>query len=164
MKTLKQLIKSKNFDWVNSNIIEDNFPLQTIRSSDYKLFHFDRYISSDNVIKEMEKEGYTPVNIYELLSWKDWNNEYLILSLGSSCEVDGSVRVPCLDGVGSKRRLSLHWRLVDWDALCRFLGVRTLSLTEKSVLGNFDSVSLESRVTALEEWQTKVEAWAQRTL
>ena len=52
--TLVSVIKSLKFDWMNDDI-EKHFTYEKPRSSDYKLFHFDRLIESDEVVKEMER-------------------------------------------------------------------------------------------------------------
>ncbi len=45
--SLKELIRKGGFGYVNPGITPENFPPQEI-SSDYRIFHFDRYISSDD--------------------------------------------------------------------------------------------------------------------
>jgi hypothetical protein len=140
MKSLKKLIESKKFDWVNSNITEDLFPLVKRKHKGYKLFHFDRYISSEAVIREMEKEGYMPANTLELLEWKDWNDKDWVVALGSVGGVYGSRFVPGLDGGDSLRGLRLdHWG-GGWLSRCRFLGVRncTSALEPKPLEKPFD--------------------------
>lgn len=133
MKTLKlsQLIQDRKFDWVNSDITDDLFKLPKKLRTDFKIFHFDKYISSENAILEMKKVGYEPANIYELLSWKDWNNTDLVVALGSVGEVGGSRYVPYLSRSDSGRSLGLYWFGGDWRAYCRFLGVRSLSSESK---------------------------------
>lgn len=131
-QSLEDLIKKGKFTYVNSSITKENFPQEEIRSEKYKLFHFDRSISSEDAISEMTKEGYSPANIYELLSWTEWNDKDWVVGLGSVAEVVGSRRVPYLDRDGSERSLFLTWRDIGWDADCRFLAVRTSSLETKS--------------------------------
>lgn len=126
--SLESLIKSHNFSFVNSNITPENFPEEEIRSSEYKLFHFNRFISSEDAIKEIEKEGYSPANIYELLSWPDWNGTDLVIGLGSSCVVGGDRRVPGLGAWDSGRGLCLRWFEDDWRDSFRFLAVRNLGI------------------------------------
>ena len=52
---LQKLIDNHKFNYTNSNITEDNFPIQQISKGEYKLFHFDKNISSKDAIKEMKK-------------------------------------------------------------------------------------------------------------
>lgn len=132
IKTFKGL--TKRFDYVNSDI-EPNFTIEEPRSREYKLYHFDRYISSEDAVKEMGKDGYAPATLGELLSWKDWNESDWVVALGSVAEVSGDRRVPCLGGSGSGRGLRLSWWGRGWDRYGRFLAVRTESLgTQESPL------------------------------
>ncbi len=146
MKTLSQLIEEKKFDWVNSDI-EKNFTATEVpKDTEYKLFHFDRRILSEDAVKEIEKEGWRPANISELLSWKDWKDEWVI-ALSSVARVGGYRGVPYLGGFDSRRDLNLYWFGDGWFSDYRFLAVRnsvsqTLELTLKS---------LESRIEKLEE-------------
>lgn len=131
---LEELIKSKKFDYVNPDITSKLFPAPKSVGTDFKLFHFNRYISSEDAIKEMEKEGYRAANVYELPSWDGWNDKDLVVALGSVGKVDGSRRVPDLDRHASKRGLDLHWWDGDWGAGYRFLGTAVTSVP--STLGN----------------------------
>ncbi len=146
-KSLEQLIKSGKFTYVNSHITPENFPEEEIRSTEYKIFHFpSRIISSKDVIKEMEKEGYSPTNIYELLSWPEWNGKDWVVGLGSSCVVGGGRNVPYLDGWGSERDLGLGWFERGWGDDYRFLAVRNSGAkdlgSKKEALGPSEPLSL----------------------
>lgn len=127
---LSKLIADRKFDYVSPVIEKAEWNTKEI-GSDYKLFHFDRHISSEDAIKEMEKEGYRAANIHELLLWGDWNDSDLVIALGSVTEVRGGRYVPGLGRGGSERRLHLYWLEVGWSAYCRFLGVKTGSKIEK---------------------------------
>lgn len=146
-KTLESLIKSKKFEYVNPNITTENFPPEPIRSSEYKIFHFNRYISTEDAVKEMKKEDWLPANIYELLRWADWNEKDYVVAPGSVCEVSGDRYVAYLDRDGSGRDLRLGWFVDDWRDSCRFLAVRNSALSpsvpESSALESFDLSSLE---------------------
>lgn len=123
---LQQLIDSLKFNWVNPSIIADNFPPQPIRGTDFKVFKFEEYISSEDAIKRIEAEGYKPANIYELLTWaKDsWTGSDLVVGLGQRSSDGG---VACL-GDWSDRDFSLGGVDDDWDGDCQFLGVRESKL------------------------------------
>lgn len=124
---LKQLIDSLNLKYVNPDITEENFPIQPIRGEDFKIFKFNRYISSENAIKEMDKEGYKAVNVYELLTWaKAWNGKDWVVALGQKPSDGG---VPYLSGWHG-RRFYLHRFGRGWHGHYQFLGVR------ESKLGN----------------------------
>lgn len=149
MKTipkLSELIQEKKFDYVNPNITDTLFEIPKEISSDYKLYYFGRYISSENIVIEMKKDGYRPANVWELLKWKDWDNKDWVIALGSVGEVYGCRHVPYLGGFGSRCYLDLAW----WGSGCsssgRFLAVRNSSLnsldSQSSKLSNLDTLTL----------------------
>ena len=130
MTVLQCLIKAGKYDYVNPNITEKNFPVPEnyVLGSDPKIFHFSRNVSSEDVVKEMDKEGYEPAMIWDLLDFGAKNPEeqrkFPIVGLGSVGEVGGHRYVPYLDGDNSERDLDLCWWGHGWDAFYRFLGVR----------------------------------------
>ena len=74
--------------------------------SEVEIFHFGKKMTSEEVIAELDKKGYEPASIYELLEYaeKDWNGKDLVVALGSVWrDLRGHRRVPDLDG-GSGRR------------------------------------------------------------
>lgn len=127
---LADLIKDCKFDWVNDNITEKHFLI--IKHSngevEMKLFHFNRTISSDQAIQEMDKEGYRPAELPELLAYAknnpDEQRKYPIVILGSVWRRFGDRRVPYLYSDSDKRDLNLYWYDNDWDSYYRFLAVR----------------------------------------
>lgn len=129
--SLSERIKRGKYDWVNSDINEKNFP-ETVSAdyeSEYKLFHFNRSISSEDAIKEMEKEGYRPGNISELLALgevkPELQREFPIVELGLLwLNPFGGRSVAVLRCDGDRRELGLDWFGCDWSARFRFLGVR----------------------------------------
>jgi len=122
--SLKSLIKKGNFQYVNSDITPENFPAPKTLREDYKLYHFNEYISSEDAIKKMEKDGYSAANVYELLSWKEWNGTDWVVALGSVAQVRGSRIVAYLDWDDSSRELFLFGFDGVWNDRCRFLAVR----------------------------------------
>lgn len=129
--SLEDRIARGKYDRVNSDIMEKNFPIDIPAdySVEHKLFHFDRNISSQYAIKEMEKEGFRPAKIAELLTfgeqYPETQRQFSIVALGSVWrDLDGSRHVPVLYSYGSPRKLDLHWFENDWYANYRFLAVR----------------------------------------
>jgi hypothetical protein len=129
--TLTDRIARGRYDWVNSDITEEHFPTSVPADYDveYKLFHFNHTISSDDAIKEMEKEGFRPGTLVELLALGETNPElqkqFPIVALGSTWQSPRGHRyVPCLYWGGSGRGLGLRWFGIDWVDVCRFLAVR----------------------------------------
>ena len=123
---LSALIKSTKFDWTNSDIKDSLFETPKEISSNYKLFNFEKYISSEDAVKEMKQQGYRPAHAWELINYakKGWNGTDWVVGLGSVGEVGGDRSVPCLNGIDSGRSLSLDWWDSGWDAYYRFLAVK----------------------------------------
>lgn len=142
---LNKLIEDSKFDYVNSNIKDGFFSTPDDIWDDYKLYHFDRYISSENAIKEMNKDGYIPANAWELLLWKDWNEKDWVVALGSVGKVGGGRGVPCLGEGGSLRGLDLGWWDLGWDPGYRFLAVRNLSSDTQTSEKPLDTLTLGSK-------------------
>lgn len=133
-KNLKEMIAAGKYDRTNSDITEKHFPLPTelngkkVESSS-KLFHFNRSISSKDAISEMDKVGYRPATLAELLalgeSQPDLQRQFPIIALGSVWHhASGRRVVPGLDVDGIGRKLDLYWFDGDWGAHYRFLAVR----------------------------------------
>lgn len=157
LKSFKEL--TKKFTYVNSDI-ESNFPLEAPRSEEYKLYHFDSYITSEEAIAEMQKDGYEAATLSELLSWKDWNESDTVIALGSVAGILGRRSVPGLWEDRSGRYLDLRWFDDGWYGHYRFLAVRQVSKTQNSeksseTLGKLDPSAVEldheARIAALEE-------------
>ena len=133
-KTVEQAVTDGNYDWKNGFINAKNFPVfpemvgkKAEVSS--KLFHFNRDISSEDAIYEMDKAGYRPATLMELLVlgflFPELQRQFPIVALGSIWRDANSNRhVPYLYVYGHKRKLYLYWFALDWDARYRFLGVR----------------------------------------
>lgn len=131
MTALQRLIAIGKYDLVNPNITDKNFlvPENFVLGTDPKIFHFNRSIKSEDVIKEMDKEGYCSAMIWDLLDYGAKNPEeqrdFPIVGLGSvGGVISGGRSVPYLYGGGSERSLLLSFWDGDWGEECCFLGVR----------------------------------------
>lgn len=131
MTALQRLISVGKYYRVNPVITDKNFlvPENFVLGTDPKIFHFNRGITSEDVVKEMDKEGYCPAMIWDLLDYGAKNPEeqrdFPIVGLGSVGGVSSGGRsVPYLCGGGSERSLLLSLWDGDWGDDCRFLGVR----------------------------------------
>jgi hypothetical protein len=130
-KTVVKLVKEGKFDWSNDYISSKNFPKlaegrKTLRET--VIFHFGKSISSKQVIVEMDKAGYRPATIWELLGLAlkepDLQRKFSIIALGSTCYFDDLYHVAFLyERSGGCRELSLCHFGNDWGADNRFLGV-----------------------------------------
>lgn len=128
-KSIADLVKAGNYDYANSDITDNHFERSTVKKTVvYKLFHFDRVITSEDAIKEMEKEGYQPAKAYELLSLGEKQPElqrkFPIIALGSVwVDPNGHRYVVYLISHGSKREAHLDAFDYKWYGPCRFLAV-----------------------------------------
>lgn len=133
-KTVEQAIIDGNYDWKNSDITSKNFPISPEMvgkkmEAQTKLFHFNRDISSEDVISEMDKAGYRPATLMELLVlgilFPELQRQFPVVALGSVWRDAHAYRhVPFLGVSDSERALYLGWFASGWGARFRFLGVR----------------------------------------
>lgn len=132
-RSLAEMIKTGNYDRVDSNIEAKNFPLKGKDKHELEavLFHFDRNIGSNEAIAEMDKQGFRPARIEELLAlcekYLELQKEFPfpIVALGSVWQDSHcNSRVAYLFWVSSKRGLDLRSILIRWDSYYRFLAFR----------------------------------------
>lgn len=128
---LAALIKRGNFDYVASSITAEHFPDSSANpmavEANFKVYHFDRPISSEGIIKEMEKDGYRPVNLRELLAYcqNGWDGTDWVVALGQTWRDGyGDRGAPYAWGGWGGRKLCLFWCDEVWFPFCRFLAVR----------------------------------------
>jgi len=133
-KSLEEMIEVGKYDNVNSDITSDHFPVTGTgqKEKEITLFHFNRSIFSNDAIAEMEKAGYHPALVEELLSlgaaYKELQKQFPIVALGSVWRYpDGSRHVPSLFWNGDERRLDLHCFESGWFVDWRFAAVRNAS-------------------------------------
>ncbi len=133
-QSLEQMIVAGHYDWSNSDITPGCFPITSEAGEyEYKLFHFDRDIESDEAERLIEEAG---------SGWENAKNEHLlafgskfpeeqrkfpIVELGSVALVNGYRYVSYLDRYDSYRGLGLSRRDGWWYRYCRFLAVRKVS-------------------------------------
>jgi hypothetical protein len=123
-------IKAGKYDWTNDNITDKNFP--TSRTGQHevemKLFHFNRDMTSEQVIEELKKQGYRPAELHELLvlgeKYPDLQRQFPIIALGSVWQDWDDRFVPCLCRRGDERFLIPGYFNSRWDGRCRFAAVR----------------------------------------
>lgn len=118
------------YDRVSKDITEKNFP--TTQSgkaeTEIRLVYFGKFMSTDTVLAEMEKQNLRPATIQELLAigenYPELQRESPIVALGSVwVRPYGGRYVPYLGGSGGGRRLDLDWDEGDWHGRCRFAAV-----------------------------------------
>lgn len=130
-KMVEELTIEGKYNWSNSYITSENFPRPedgTKAEKNIVLFHFEKEMTSEQVIAEMEKEGYRPATTHELLALgiaePKLQSEFPIIALGSVCVLCGGGRVALLNGCVSKRGLDLDGFDCDWGDCRRFAGAK----------------------------------------
>ncbi|MFA5644582.1 MAG: hypothetical protein WC928_03610 [Patescibacteria group bacterium] len=131
-RTLQEMINAGNYGWSNKEITAKNFPISPEMTGkkvevSAKLFHFNRDSNNETSIFEMDKDGYRPATLAELLvlgeTQPDLQSQFPIIALGSILhDVDGGRSVPCLRVVNYKREVDLCLCL-GWGGYYRFLAV-----------------------------------------
>lgn len=98
--SLADMIRTGRYDWVNPNITEKNFPVKGkgIKEVVIELTRFNRLISSDDALSELEKRGLRPATIEEFLAF---GAAYPEVQQGSQTVTLGSV-----------------WRAPGWCSRC----------------------------------------------
>ena len=126
-ESVEDAVKAGHYDWVDQNINSHNFSTtqKGSRRVEMKLIHFGRAISSQEALKEIDRMGYRPAELHEILAfgreYPEVQRKFPIIGLASVWrDVRDDARVPYLDRNGSKRNLNLNWLENDWNEICRF--------------------------------------------
>jgi len=128
---VEEAVKLGNYDWVLSDITQENFPTQKKGKTELvvELIRFDHCISTDQALKELDRMGYRPAELMELLAfgekYPEVQREFSIAALGSVWQnPDGDRRVPFFCSYASKHGLNLFLIENDWGGGWRFAAVR----------------------------------------
>lgn len=129
--SVEELVRRGRYDWSDSDITSKHFPTQRAGKAEVaiELIHFDRDIDSDEALRKLDRMGFRPAELHELLAfgarYPDVQREFPIIALGSVWRGPlGFRHVPCLYGDGSERGLNLGWFGLGWGGHCRFAAVR----------------------------------------
>jgi len=130
-RSVEKGVKAGRYDWANSDITSRNFPTERKGTAEVvvELIHFNRNISTDEALRELDKAGMRPAELHELLAfgkkYPEVQREFPIVALGSVWQYrDGFRVVPFLYRDGSGRDLGLDWVVGGWSGICRFAAVR----------------------------------------
>ncbi|HEY7829401.1 MAG TPA: hypothetical protein VIC06_02405 [Solirubrobacteraceae bacterium] len=130
VRSLAELVAAGNYDYVNPNITEENFPMVASEVVvQVALVHLDNIVESDDVLGELEQMGLRPGTMRELAHFGEQypkvQRQFPVAALGSVWTApNGSRRVGYLwEGIVS-RKLSLGWYDLRWRASYRFLAFR----------------------------------------
>ncbi|MDD4994971.1 MAG: hypothetical protein PHW53_00650 [Patescibacteria group bacterium] len=129
-KSLAEMIAVGDYDFVNSDITAEHFPIsgkgKVLRK--LVLVHLGREATTDEALVEMKLRGLKPADIEGILAfgaaYPDEQRKFPIVGLGSSwVSADGYRRFPYLGGSDGGRELDLDWGWggIRWYGPCRFL-------------------------------------------
>lgn len=126
-----EMLKAGNYDYVNPYITEKHFRLDDEGKTEEDIFilHFNRTMTSEQAIAEMDKQGLRPATFTNALyfgaRYPEEQRMYPIVFLGSSwVDSQGDQNVSYLDVIDGKRKLDLDWSGRDWYAGHRLAAVR----------------------------------------
>lgn len=130
-RSLDDMIKASKYDLLSGYINAERFPLKGKGKHELNatLFHFNRYIKSDDAIAEMNRQGCRPGRIEELLAlgekYPDPLKGFSIVALGSVWRLRPNDHiVPSLLWNDSEHNLDIVSSDDGWRAYWRFLAIR----------------------------------------
>ena len=129
--TLGDMVAAGGYDAKNDYITQENFPITGagMVEVEFHLVHLNRYASTDAALVELNRQGFRPAKIEELLAfgarYKNLQKEFPIVALGSVWQSrSGDRLVANLDYWDGERNLVLGWVGYVWHEPYRFLAVR----------------------------------------
>jgi hypothetical protein len=128
-KSIEQLKTDGGYNaYASSEITSANFPHQDSGMKNIRavLVHFDRRVSNEEALDELDKLGLRAATMAELLAfgakYRDVQRDFPIIALGSArTHRTGLRHVGCLGHAASKRSIGLDWFGSGWSSYCRFL-------------------------------------------
>jgi len=131
-RTIEEMVAAGKYNWSNSDINAKNFPISAKGKVEVNIepVHFKRRMRSDEVLRELDKQGLRPATLPELAALGEQHPElqrefHQIVALGSICNVWGGQGTTCLYGDSSNRQFGLYRDDgSNWHDYCRFAAVR----------------------------------------
>ncbi|MBZ5630257.1 MAG: hypothetical protein LAO06_15465 [Acidobacteriia bacterium] len=125
--SLEEAIKAGEYQAVHTEITAANFPSTRIGQADVEivLIRFDRRMASEDVVRELDREGLRAAELPEFLAfgaaYPDVQRKFSVAGLGSVWrDRKGYRNVPCLYEASEGRYLDLHWWDDGWYTYTRF--------------------------------------------
>lgn len=130
-KTLAQMIEAGRYNWENSDITDERFPVVGTGKATAKavLVYLNKVTSTNEALAHLDQNGLRPATIAELLAFgakfPDIQLQFPVVALGSLLVVPSGERgAAYLGGDAGERELYLDWNDFDWcGGDCRFLAV-----------------------------------------
>ncbi|TAL49202.1 hypothetical protein EPN83_01530 [Patescibacteria group bacterium] len=133
-RTTEEMVRACQYDCANPDITEEHFPrprTSGVVKGDYKLFHFNRNISSDQAVREIRAEGFELTGAHEILVFREKfpeeQRKFTIVGLGDPLwrrDRYGYRHVVVLRRHEARRSADLTLWEVVWPPLYRFLARR----------------------------------------
>jgi hypothetical protein len=133
--SVEEMIRAGKYDRASSEINSQNFPAEKKGVSDLliHLVRFDGFMESEEVLRELDKQGLRPATLPELLALGAQHpylqRRFPIVALGLVWH--GGRVVACLWGDARNRGLGYDWLGIRWDGLHRFAAVPKVSLMDE---------------------------------
>lgn len=132
-QSIEELVRLGKYVFSDNRIDTKHFPTNRVGKAEMeiKLIHFNRSILSKDAIEKMDKKGYRPAELHELLAfgekYSDVQHKFSIIALGSVWQdSDGDRYFACL--YKNKGDLGCHLLLSTvthgWLKNCHFAAVR----------------------------------------
>lgn len=128
--SIEEMVEAGKYDKANPNITSDNFPVAGHGSKELvtKTIHYDYYITTEEVIADLDKRGLRPATPAKILKFGEMypnlQEEFPIIALGQIwAYLNGHRDVIALDSDGRGRDLDLISFDNVWGTHCRFLAV-----------------------------------------
>lgn len=130
--TFAERIARGNYGWTNSDLTEKKFSVTEDQHGEWewKLFRFNRAISSENAIRLIKEDDFEPAQIGHILTfgeeYPEKQRKFPITGLGLLAEVNLGVEAVMLWSGRDGRQIDIAWFSLnsDWHSLYHHLGVR----------------------------------------
>jgi hypothetical protein len=153
-RSIESLIKDNDYNYVNPDITNKNFPRKGkgTKNIDVEFFNIKEYKTTEQILKMIEKDNLEPLTIHELLTFSiqypDEQRKHPIAALGSAwVDPDGYRHVGYLYGDADGRYCYLYWGLPErqWSPDYVFAVRRRKPLDSRTIVTPepLDPLSLE---------------------
>ncbi len=130
-QTLEEMIRAGRYDFVDSDIKAEHFPIRGEGKVQRSLVLVDLGywpIGISDVLDECKRRGLRPAGIEDLLAFgatfPEAQCKFIIMALGSIRRQGNYHFIPCLSGHKGWRELSSNMHGHGWRGRCRFLAIR----------------------------------------